>query len=146
MIQLDDGRALRDSRPMPTYEIILSTDISEGAMARAEACGPDDLMSLEDARWTPEIKGPFLPMFSAYQLRRAVESRALRGFRPGHGIFVTRRALKEWTETWHAPASPRGSSSTSTAASGPSTTGTTSDAHRTALAIAARLKRSSRST
>ncbi|MFH6786602.1 hypothetical protein [Methylobacterium sp. MA0201] len=107
----------------------------------------DALLPLELACHAPELQDAAGDcMFSPYQLRRAVKTGALRGFRPGHGILTTRRAIREWKDAWHAPANRPASSSTSTEGSGRSTTASTSDAQRMALAIAQRLKRSSRAT
>ncbi|ACS39734.1 Hypothetical protein MexAM1_META1p1923 [Methylorubrum extorquens AM1] len=139
---------------MPTYQIIADRfDPSEGQAALAELAGPDDLLPLETARWAPEIRGTQLaPTFTAYQLRRAVEAGELQGFRPGHGILVTRRHLQTWRDTpWHRPAEARASTTTATeTATTSATTTTPGSASRsdldTALLIARRLRRPSRST
>ncbi|GJD79178.1 hypothetical protein NBEOAGPD_2399 [Methylobacterium gregans] len=136
---------------MSKFQLIVAKwDPSNGAWARLKSADLDTLITLEDAAWAPEVTDTHgFAIFSVAQLRAATKARGpkrLRSMRPGHGLLVTRRELKEWRERCLDLGSPPASSSTSTVGSGPSTTGSSSDAQRTALAIAQRLKRSSRST
>ena len=136
---------------MSEFQLIVAKwDPSEGARERLKSADLDTLITLEDAAWAPEVTNIHgFAIFSVAQLRAATKARGpkrLRSMRPGHALLVTRRELNEWRERCLAHESPHASSSTSTEGSGQSTTANTSDAQRTALAIAQRLKRSSRST
>lgn len=119
--------------------------------AEVEHFGPDGLMPLEIARYAPEIAGAFgIPLFSTGQLRAAVNAGALAAFRPGHAIFVTRSAIREWSKPCRTPTNPPASSSPRSAGSGRSATaskgGSLSAEHDMAERIAQRLKASSRAT
>lgn len=129
-------------------------DFSEGAGTRASNAGLDTLLPLDVAIWTEEIRDPDgFPIFTTAQLRAATVAahpHRLKSMRPGHAIYTTRRHLHEWRESWHDPSSLQDLSSTGSDKSGRSPTSSaasaTSAEHDTALMLAARLKKSSRST
>ena len=77
---------------MTTYNFIVGTfDFSDGAWGRVKHADLDTLMPLEDAVWTPEVRdGLGFPVFSTFQLRRAIESGSLKAMKPGHGYLTTR--------------------------------------------------------
>jgi len=129
-------------------------DFSDGARDEASMAGPATLLTLDVAAWAPELLDPLgFPTFSTAQLRaatRAPDPHRLKSMQPGHAIYTTRQYLLDWRNTWLAPSNPPALSSTGSDRSGQSQTSSmasaTSAEHDTALQLAARLKRSSRST
>ncbi|ACS41460.1 conserved hypothetical protein, putative excisionase [Methylorubrum extorquens AM1] len=103
---------------MPTYELIISRDISEGRRRLAAMAGMDTPLTLDVAVWAPECAGPCgLPHFTLLELRGAIRRGELRPERHGRNLFVTRRHLIEWREACREPQRAPGSGS-----SQPSTT------------------------
>lgn len=97
---------------MPTYELIVSTDLSEGRRALADMAGPEAPLTLDVAVWAPEVAGPSgLPAFTVAELRGAIRRGELRPERHGRSLFVTRRHLTEWREACRDPARAPGSGS-----------------------------------